>query len=169
MAWNCTRSAQGDKKKSHTQKENEWGEKERRRAIKPSAADGTSVMSREAAAALMCKLGCLTELLQSRARAKVPTALCKQQQHYFHEWEPPNSTPIRDNIITVIIINGSISVYKHTILFQGTQLYIINLETFLKEGRTMTWTYLLWLYVTIIFKRTHFNYSCLAYNTTSIS
>jgi len=32
-------------------------------------------MSREAAAALMCKLGCLTELLQSNARANVPTAL----------------------------------------------------------------------------------------------
>lgn len=37
----------------------------------------TSVISREAAAALMCKLGCLTELLQSNARAKVPTALQK--------------------------------------------------------------------------------------------
>lgn len=35
----------------------------------------TSVMSREAAAALMCRLGCRMELLQSRARAKVPTAL----------------------------------------------------------------------------------------------
>lgn len=35
----------------------------------------TNVMSREAAAALMCKLGCLTELLQSKARANVPTAL----------------------------------------------------------------------------------------------
>lgn len=35
----------------------------------------TSVISREAAAALMCKLGCLTELLQSNARANVPTAL----------------------------------------------------------------------------------------------
>lgn len=33
------------------------------------------MISREAAAALMCKLGCLTELLQSNARAKVPTAL----------------------------------------------------------------------------------------------
>lgn len=32
-------------------------------------------MSLEAAAALMCKLGCLTELLQSRARANVPTDL----------------------------------------------------------------------------------------------
>ena len=32
-------------------------------------------MSREAAAALMCRLGCRTELLQSRARAKVPTEL----------------------------------------------------------------------------------------------
>ena len=32
-------------------------------------------MSREAAAALMCKLGCLTELLQSRALANVPTDL----------------------------------------------------------------------------------------------
>lgn len=32
-------------------------------------------MSREAAAALMCKLGCLTELLQSSARANVPTDL----------------------------------------------------------------------------------------------
>lgn len=35
----------------------------------------TRVMSREAAAALMCRLGCRTELLQSRARAKVPTEL----------------------------------------------------------------------------------------------
>ena len=33
------------------------------------------MMSREAAAALMCRLGCRTELLQSRARAKVPTEL----------------------------------------------------------------------------------------------
>lgn len=41
---------------------------------------GTSVMSREAAAALMCKLGCLTELLQSNARAKVPTALRTDHQ-----------------------------------------------------------------------------------------
>ncbi len=43
---------------------------------------GTSVMSREAAAALMCKLGCLTELLQSNARAKVPTAL--HTDHQIH-------------------------------------------------------------------------------------
>lgn len=35
----------------------------------------TSVISREAAAALMCRLGCRMELLQSRALAKVPTAL----------------------------------------------------------------------------------------------
>lgn len=35
----------------------------------------TSVMSLEAAAALMCRLGCRTELLQSRARANVPTDL----------------------------------------------------------------------------------------------
>lgn len=35
----------------------------------------TSVMSLEAAAALMWRLGCRMELLQSRARAKVPTAL----------------------------------------------------------------------------------------------
>lgn len=35
----------------------------------------TRVMSLEAAAALMCRLGCRTELLQSRARAKVPTDL----------------------------------------------------------------------------------------------
>lgn len=37
-------------------------------------------MSREAAAALICKLGCRTELLQSRARANVPTALNKPQK-----------------------------------------------------------------------------------------
>lgn len=35
----------------------------------------TSVMSLEAAAALMCRLGWRMELLQSRARANVPTAL----------------------------------------------------------------------------------------------
>ena len=35
----------------------------------------TSVTSREAAAALMCRLGCFTELEQSRARANVPTDL----------------------------------------------------------------------------------------------
>lgn len=40
------------------------------------------MISREAAAALMCKLGCLTELLQSRARAKVPTALKEEEKHY---------------------------------------------------------------------------------------
>lgn len=37
-------------------------------------------MSRDAAAALICKLGCLTELLQSRARANVPTALNNTQK-----------------------------------------------------------------------------------------
>lgn len=41
----------------------------------------TSVMSREAAAALVCRLGCLTELLQSSALANVPTAL---QAHSFN-------------------------------------------------------------------------------------
>lgn len=35
----------------------------------------TRVISREAAAALMCRLGCRMELLQSSALAKVPTAL----------------------------------------------------------------------------------------------
>lgn len=30
----------------------------------------------------MCKLGCRTELLQSRARAKVPTALKEEEKHY---------------------------------------------------------------------------------------
>lgn len=34
-------------------------------------------MSLEAAAALMCKLGCLTVLVQSRALANVPTDLNK--------------------------------------------------------------------------------------------
>lgn len=43
----------------------------------------TSVISREAAAALMCKLGCLTELLQSNARAKVPTALKKHTYRIY--------------------------------------------------------------------------------------
>lgn len=38
----------------------------------------TRVMSREAAAALMCRLGCRTELLQSRARANVPTELGRE-------------------------------------------------------------------------------------------
>lgn len=37
-------------------------------------------MSLEAAAALMCKLGCLTELLQSSARANVPTDLKEIKQ-----------------------------------------------------------------------------------------
>lgn len=37
-------------------------------------------MSRDAAAALICKLGCRTELLQSSARAKVPTALREAQR-----------------------------------------------------------------------------------------
>lgn len=37
-------------------------------------------MSLEAAAALMCKLGCLMELLQSSALAKVPTELDRQRQ-----------------------------------------------------------------------------------------
>lgn len=36
-------------------------------------------MSLDAAAALMCKLGCFTELLQSRALANVPTDL--QSKH----------------------------------------------------------------------------------------
>lgn len=35
----------------------------------------TNVISRDAAAALICKLGCFTELEQSNARAKVPTDL----------------------------------------------------------------------------------------------
>lgn len=35
----------------------------------------TKVMSLEAAAALMCREGCLTELEQSSARANVPTDL----------------------------------------------------------------------------------------------
>lgn len=39
----------------------------------------TRVMSREAAAALICRLGCRTELLQSRARAKVPTELGRRR------------------------------------------------------------------------------------------
>lgn len=45
------------------------------------------MISREAAAALMCKLGCLTELLQSRARAKVPTALKEKGKHENNETE----------------------------------------------------------------------------------
>lgn len=44
----------------------------------------TSVMSREAAAALMCKLGCLTELLQSSARANVPTALRERKESHCY-------------------------------------------------------------------------------------
>lgn len=35
----------------------------------------TKVISLEAAAALMCRLGCRTELLQSKALANVPTDL----------------------------------------------------------------------------------------------
>jgi len=35
----------------------------------------TRVMSLEAAAALMCRLGCLTVLVQSKARENVPTDL----------------------------------------------------------------------------------------------
>lgn len=54
----------------------------------------TSVISREAAAALMCKLGCLTELLQSNARAKVPTALKKYTQ------EKNKTVRFMDNFVT---------------------------------------------------------------------
>lgn len=35
----------------------------------------TNVMSRDAAAALICRLGCFTELEQSKALANVPTDL----------------------------------------------------------------------------------------------
>lgn len=37
-------------------------------------------MSLDAAAALMCKLGCRTVLVQSRDRAKVPMDLTKQRK-----------------------------------------------------------------------------------------
>ena len=43
----------------------------------------TSVTSRDAAAALVCRLGCFTELLQSRARANVPTDLHRGEHHIF--------------------------------------------------------------------------------------
>ena len=42
----------------------------------------TNVTSRDAAAALMCKLGCFTELLQSRALANVPTDLQANRKSY---------------------------------------------------------------------------------------
>jgi len=44
----------------------------------------TSVTSLDAAAALMCKLGCFTELLQSRALANVPTDLHKIEKQLIH-------------------------------------------------------------------------------------
>lgn len=58
-----------------------------RRAPRPlSTGPLTSVMSLEAAAALMCRLGWRTELLQSRARAKVPTELGGEGRHGPLEW-----------------------------------------------------------------------------------
>lgn len=41
-------------------------------------------MSLEAAAALICRLGWRMELLQSRARANVPTALKQTDTGYYH-------------------------------------------------------------------------------------
>lgn len=41
------------------------------------------MISREAAAALMCKLGCLTELEQSSALANVPTDLKNNTKREF--------------------------------------------------------------------------------------
>lgn len=54
----------------------------------------TRVMSREAAAALMCRLGCRTELLQSRARAKVPTELGRMTD--AEHWRQPSRRGVQD-------------------------------------------------------------------------
>lgn len=43
--------------------------------LESAGSELTSVISLEAAAALICRLGCFTELEQSNARAKVPTDL----------------------------------------------------------------------------------------------
>ena len=43
----------------------------------------TIVMSLEAAAALICKLGCRTVLVQSKALAKVPTDLRNKKKNNF--------------------------------------------------------------------------------------
>ena len=53
----------------------------------------TSVMSRDAAAALMCKLGWRTALVVSSARENVPTALSQQSViHHCHYHQHHNST-----------------------------------------------------------------------------
>ena len=53
----------------------------------------TSVMSRDAAAALMCKLGWRTALVVSSARENVPTALSQQSFiHHYHYHQHHNST-----------------------------------------------------------------------------
>lgn len=54
----------------------------------------TSVMSLEAAAALMCRLGCRTELLQSRARANVPTDL---QGRGWGKFEKKRGKNVKEN------------------------------------------------------------------------
>lgn len=51
-------------------------------------------MSRDAAAALMCRLGCRTELLQSRARAKVPTELAERSTEPAGRLAQPHPTHI---------------------------------------------------------------------------
>lgn len=76
MELQCSEHKEKKKKlRPHTKNINEAKETEMSSVNLSAVEHGTSVMSRDAAAALMCKLGCLTELLQSNARAKVPTAL----------------------------------------------------------------------------------------------
>lgn len=94
-------------------------------------------MSREAAAALICKLGCLTELLQSRARANVPTALInhknKEEKLKFlffilktHNWV------VNENYIS----QTSIRMFEHQ---------ISNRKYFLEDLRIDKSIYYIWI------------------------
>lgn len=85
-------------------------------------------MSREAAAALICKLGCLTELLQSRARANVPTALRKPNTD---ENSKP-ATPLRKSYLFMLWYEYL--AYTHV---RAPHAWLLQEEA--REGRRIPW------------------------------
>lgn len=75
-------------------------------------------MSLEAAAALICKLGCLTDEEQSRARAKVPTDRATTRNWSISRSESPCSG-VHDKTSSSSIFRPSDAPFR----LEGTQCY----------------------------------------------
>lgn len=96
-------------------------------------------MSREAAAALMCKLGCLTELLQSSARANVPTDLNEITQSINFACKASVNINTQPTLFEIRRLHFSVTRLNGLALVLHQRLFSLDVVCYYERFTQFTW------------------------------